>query len=79
MNAQIPVGGNDSHSALMHSGVFNVPCRPWRPDQSEAFRDCLPTAVGHTDVPRKCPATPSDWNKRKLASCKFAAPWPNFS
>ena len=37
-----------SHPALIYCGVFNAPCRPRGRVQSEAFRDRLPTAVGHT-------------------------------
>jgi len=40
-------GLTGNHSAAMRCGVFNAPCRLRAPAQSEAFRNHLPTAVGH--------------------------------
>ena len=36
-----------SHLAMIHSGVFNAPCRP---RGRKAFRDRLPAEAGHADM-----------------------------
>ncbi len=43
-------GPSTSHLALVCSGVFNAPCGPRSRLPSEAFRDRLPAAAGHTNV-----------------------------
>jgi len=40
-------GANNSYSAPMHCGAFNVPCRPRGRVQSETFRVRLPAEEGH--------------------------------
>jgi hypothetical protein len=64
-NAQIPVVGSNNHLALIHSGVFNMPCRPRGRVPPEAFRDCLPAAAGHAAACKEMRRHPHEWPEKQ--------------